>query len=432
MDFQEALEFIESCTPKEMVLGLDKIKNLLGRLGNPEKKLKFIHIAGTNGKGSVGAYLANILACAGYKVGRYVSPTILEYCERIQILEKGTWEYISKEAVGKKVGQIREVVNSMQQEGFDVPTGFEIETAMAFLEYEEQKCDYVVLEVGLGGREDATNVIENVELAVLTSISKDHMGVLGSSMEEITVQKAGIIKYGCDVVCYDFHALAEGDKIRQVVKDTCDNMQAKWTEADFNKLTDETFTLKGTKFEYAGIPYEIQLLGENQPKNAALALEAAKCLTRKGLSITTEAMQKGLRTTEWKGRFSIVAEKPLLIVDGAHNEDAACSLAKTIELYFPGKKCIFIVGIFADKEYEKILAITSPYAKKIITIQSENPRAMPSFELAKVAEKYVDDVVDAKTISHALDMVKSWKEEVVLAFGSLSFLGEVYGYYQEH
>jgi len=431
MDFQEALEYIESCTPKEMVLGLDRIKNLLVRLGSPEKKMKFIHIAGTNGKGSAGAYLANILVCAGYKVGRYISPTILEYCERIQILENETCRYISKEAVSKKTEQIREVINSMQQEGLSVPTGFEIETAMAFLEYVEQKCDYVILEVGLGGKEDATNVIEKAELALLTSISKDHMGMLGNSIEEITLQKAGIIKHGSDVVCYDFDALIEGDKIQQVVKKTCDSMQAKYRKADFRKLTGESFTLEGTKFAYEGVPYEIHLLGENQPKNAVLALEAAKCLKEKGLSITLEAMQRGLKTTEWKGRFSIVAENPLLIVDGAHNEDAARSLAKTIELYFPKKKCIFIVGIFADKEYEKILALTSPYAKKILTIQSDNPRAMPSCQLAEIAGRYVEDVVDAKTIDQALDMVKSWKEEVVLAFGSLSFLGEIYSYYQK-
>ena len=429
MDFTKAMEFVDSCNTRGMVLGLDAMYLLLERLGNPEKELKFIHIAGTNGKGSVGAYVTSILVCSGYKIGRYVSPTIFEYCERIQIQTKESCSYIAKKSVGAKMERIKQAVDSMVHEGHKAPTAFEIETALAFLEFKEQSCDYVVLEVGLGGVEDATNVVQNVELAILTSISRDHMRVLGNTIEEITQKKAGIIKRGIDVVGYDYREYTDGKKMEAVIHKVCKEKEAKYVQADFSKLTNLNFTLDGTDFCYDGMSCHIRLLGENQPKNAALALEAVKCLQRKGLLITQEAMEEGLQKTEWKGRFSVVSKKPFVIVDGAHNEDAAKSLAKTLELYFKGKKLIFIVGVFADKEYEKILEITSPFAKKVYTIASDNSRALPSDELARVARKYVEDVVDAKTVKDALDSLDLRQDETILAFGSLSFLGEIYTYF---
>lgn len=435
MNYREALQYIDSFATKEMRLGLDALRCLLKRLGNPEMDLKFIHIAGTNGKGSVGAYLANVLACSGYKVGRYVSPTIFTYCERIQILqerESGDMEcsYIEEEAVGRHTDRIREAIESMQEEGQEAPTPFEIETALSFLEFGEQGCDYVVLEVGLGGIEDATNVVENVELAVLTSISMDHMAVLGDSIEKIARAKAGIIKHGVDVVCYDYRDYEFGERIGNVIEEVCQEQEAKITRADFKKVDKKDFTLQGTKFFYDGREYVTRLLGENQPKNAALSIEAAKVLKGKGLTITEASIQRGIACTDWKGRFSIVSRKPLVIVDGAHNEDAAKSLAKTMKLYFGERKVVFVVGIFADKEYEKIMKITCSQAKKVYVIESDNPRALPSNELEKVAKRYVQDVVDAKTVRQAMDMV--WRDEkddeIVIVFGSLSFLGDVYRY----
>lgn len=453
MNFEKALEFIESCNPKGMVFGLDKIHNLLARVGNPDKKLKFIHIAGTNGKGSVGAYLSSILVHSGYKIGRYVSPTIIEYCERIQIQDENGCRYISKDSICEKTEQIKNAIMKMKEENLEMPTAFEIETVIGFLEFLEQGCDYVLLEAGLGGREDATNIVKNVELAILTSISKDHMGVLGDTVAQIAQQKSGIIKHGIDVVCYDFAYCEDGTEIEAVIQAACRNAEATYHKADFQKLSDIEYSLNGTSFRYKNHPYQITLLGENQPKNAALAIEAAECLKRKGYSITTEAIENGLNSTEWKGRFSIVStsngqanekrkhnvnRNPLVIVDGAHNEDAARSLAKSLQLYFPNKKLTFIMGVFADKEYEKILELTTPFAKQVITIQSDNPRALPSNELAVVVSKYVDDVIDGKTAKQALDLLVKQcdtsqdrdEEEVILAFGSLSFLGEIYQYFQ--
>lgn len=435
MDYRDALQYIDSFTTKEMRLGLDALRRLLKRLENPEKDLRFIHIAGTNGKGSVGAYLANVLACSGYKVGRYVSPTIFTYCERIQIIkerESGNMEcsYIEEEAVGRHTDVIREAIESMQEDGQEVPTPFEIETALSFLEFREQGCDYVVLEVGLGGIEDATNVVENVELAVLTSISMDHMAVLGDSIEEIAHAKAGIIKHGVDVVCYDYGEYEFGGQIEKVIEGVCQEQEAKITKADFRKIDKVSFTLQETKFFYDGREYVTNLLGENQPKNATLSIESAKVLMEKGLNITEVSIQRGIACTDWKGRFSIVSRRPLVIVDGAHNEDAAKSLAKTMKLYFGERKVVFVVGIFADKDYEKILKITCPQAKKVYVIESDNPRALPSNKLAKVAKRYVHDVVDAKTVRQAMDMIwsKEKEDEIVVVFGSLSFLGDVYRY----
>lgn len=429
MNFSEAIQFIEKSNTKGIVLGLEAIRTLLDRLGNPQKELKFIHIAGTNGKGSVGTYISSVLAHAGYRTGRYVSPVIFEYCERIQILKGNQCRYISEESVADKMGQIEKVVSSMEQEGLPVPTAFELETAMAFLEFLDQKCDYVVLETGLGGIEDATNVIEHVELAVLTSISMDHMQFLGETITEITEKKAGIIKDGVDAICYDYRTCEGGQEIQAVIEKTCKTKKATCINADFAQLEFKSLSLEKTVFSYQGVVYETKLLGENQPKNAAVALEVLKYMQKRKCNITDEAIEEGIRSAQWKGRFSIVSQKPLVIADGAHNEDAAKSLAKTLHLYFGERKAVFVIGVFADKEYEKILKITAPYAKKVYTIQTDNKRALSSDALAKIAKKYVKEVMDAGTVEHALELACKANDDVIITFGSLSFVEEVYRYF---
>ena len=432
MNYEQALEFIENYAPKEMTLGLEAMTNLLEGLSHPETSLRIVHIAGTNGKGSVGAYLAYILSEAGYKIGRYVSPTILDYRERIQTLAQGEVKYITKESTAEKVTCIQGVMEKLKQQGKKLPTPFEIETAMAFLEFAEKKCDVVLLETGLGGRLDATNAIQNKELALFTSISMDHMGILGNSIEEITKEKAGIIKEETDVVCYDYGTECTGKKIYEVLEKACQKKHANLFRADLSKLQIEQFSWQGTDFLYKGESYHVNLLGENQPYNAVTAIEAAKVLAGKKFRIRETQIKNGLLRTKWPGRFDIVGKNPLLLVDGAHNEDAAYSLKHSLDVYFPGKKLVFIIGIFADKEYEKIVSITAPKAKKIITIASENSRALPSKELMETARKYCDDVEDKKNIKEALSYVQTMKEETVIAFGSLSFLGEVYDVYKNN
>lgn len=427
MNYNQAMDYIESTSQYGSVLGLDNMKELLNRLGNPQDKLKFIHIAGTNGKGSTGEFISKILAAAGLLTGRYISPVIFEYRERIQMIRNDT-QYISEESVAKHLTRIQQVIEEMLQSGLCHPTPFEIETTMAFLEFVEKKCDMVVLEVGLGGRLDATNVILNTICAVITSVSMDHTGMLGDTLEEIAFEKSGIIKPGCRVVSYD-----QEDSIRKVLEKSCKEKQVLMNIADFTKITNEKHSLEGVSFDYetknigfSGI--KTKLIGENQTKNAALAIETSVVLMELGYEITVENIQKGIENADWKGRFSVVSHSPLFVVDGAHNEAAAISLRKSIELYLKGKHIIYIMGVFGDKDYESILRNTADLADRIITITPENQRGLDSQILAEHALKYNKEVLDGKTISNGIKMALSMaeKDSAILAFGSLSFLGDIY------
>lgn len=434
MTYQEALQWIEDTKKYGSVLGLDNIKALLEKLKNPQKKLQIIHVGGTNGKGSTAAYISTILAAAGYKIGRYVSPVIFEYRECIQITKQQNdtviTEYISEKEIIKQIECVNSAVQELLKEGKQHPTTFEIETTMSFLYFLEERCDIVILEVGMGGRLDATNVIEHSLCSVLTSISMDHMQFLGNDIEKIAKEKAGILKENGLAVCYDY----QNDKVVNVIQMEAQKKNATVKYADFSKITSEKHSLDGISFSYKN--YEqirLNLLGENQVKNASLAIEVIECLNKSGKlpnEITREQLYKGLEMTKWDGRFSVLSKKPLLIADGAHNEDAAKSLAKSLELYLPGLKCIFVIGVFADKEYDKVVQLTAPYAQTIITITPDNVRALPSEQLKKCAEQYCSDVIDGKNIKEGLE--KAWQlsenKIPIITFGSLSFVKDVYAY----
>ncbi|BCN30303.1 bifunctional folylpolyglutamate synthase/dihydrofolate synthase [Anaeromicropila herbilytica] len=431
MTYEEALEYLKDTEKYGSVLGLDNIRGLLNMLGNPQNDLKFIHLAGTNGKGSTAAYIASILAESGYKVGRYISPVIFDYLERIQISEKVENEvqnsYITREAVSHYVSLLKEANDKMLAKGLHHPTTFEIETAMMFLYLRDEKCDIVVLETGMGGRLDATNVIETAVLSVITSISMDHMQFLGDTIEKITYEKAGIIKKEVPVVSYDQVPAARG-----VLKNRCEELSCNLRLADFTELKDVEHGLSGIKFSYKNYKnLKIKLIGENQVKNAATAIETIERLKLEGYTITEESVRKGLSQTVWRGRFEILHESPLFIVDGAHNEDAAISLRKSMELYLKDKHVTFIIGVFADKEYEKVIQITSSFADTIYTIDTDNKRALPSNQLAEVIRKYHKNVVDAKSVNVAIRkaMEEVAEDEVIIAFGSLSFLNQIYDYF---
>lgn len=434
MNYQEALQWIEESNQYGSVLGLTSIKELLDRLGNPEKNLTFIHIAGTNGKGSTGAFISTILAEEGYLVGRYISPTVFDYREKIQIQNKNSINYISKEEIKNLVEKIVIAVHQMLQDGLPHPTTFEIETAMAFLEFFYKKCDYVVLEVGLGGRLDATNIVKNVACAVITSISMDHMSYLGDSLEKITYEKAGIIKPGCKVVAYDQNWDCDYEERDQylngqkdpntILEEICCKVGVPYLFTDFTQLKNISHSLSKITFDYQNwSDLQISLLGDCQTYNAVVAIEAVKML---GIC-KEESIRKGLANTKWNGRFEVVSKKPLIIVDGAHNEGAARSLERSIQTYLQGKKLVFIIGVLADKEYDTILKYTAKYAEQIITVTpTNNPRALDGSILKKVAMKYCKNVVDGHTIKEGMELaIKSEEKDGILIFGSLSFLGEV-------
>lgn len=422
MNYREAIEYLEGLQRYGCVPGLSSIRQLCMRLGNPQNELKFVHIAGTNGKGSVLAYLSTVLQKAGYKVGRYFSPTLTDYRERFQINGK----MIPKAQFGGYVEQVKEAASQMAAEGLPHPTQFEVDTALSFLYFLDKKCDIVVLEAGLGGLTDATNLIETTVCAVIASVSMDHMAVLGSSLEKIALQKAGIIKEHCTVI-----SCGQKEEAMQVIRQEAARHGCELFIADVNCAKGIKYGLTKQRFTYGGYKdLEITLAGQYQIANAVLAVEVAKVLNASGFSIPEKALREGLYQTKWPGRFQVIEGRPLFVVDGAHNEDAALMLAQSVKFYFSQKKLIYIMGILADKEYDKIIKITVPYAEQIITVTPpHNRRALSGYELAQAVRAYHPCVTVADSLQEAVEiaclLAEGEKDAVVVAFGSLSFLGEL-------
>lgn len=420
MKEREAMEYIESCSGLGIVPGLDSIRELCRRLGDPQKELKFIHIAGTNGKGSVSSYVATVLKCAGYRVGRYISPVIFQYRERIQVNDK----WISVRALCDGVELIRMKCEEMSAEGLPHPTPFEIETALGFLYFKEKKCDIVVLETGMGGLLDATNIVENTLVAVLTSISMDHMKFLGNTLEEIAEQKAGILKKGCVAV-----SAAQQPEAMRVIEKRATELACPLVVSRPDKVSHMRYGLQKQQFDYAGFSkLEIILAGKYQIENAALAVDVLQVLKEKGFRMTEEKLRRGLKETVWPGRFTVIGKRPLFIVDGAHNEDAAKRLAESIEFYFTNRRIIYIMGVLKDKEYEKVIGLTHSYADQIITVATPgNSRALSAYNLACEVAKVHKNVTAVDSLEEAVEMsmLLAGKDDVIIAFGSLSYLGRL-------
>lgn len=424
MTYDEMISYIEGVSRFGICLGLGRIKELLKRLSNPEKNLPVIHVAGTNGKGSFCTFISQILMEAGYKVGRYISPTLYDYREKLQINHR----WIEKEAAAALMTKIRDVCRDMEKDGFEHPTLFEIETAMAFLYFQQEKCDFVVLEVGMGGLEDSTNVITCPILSVITSISLDHTAILGETLEAIAVQKAGIIKENCPVLVYE-----QNDRAMAVIKSQALQKNAAVSVTDWRSLCVKSTGLTGQCFDYKDYTnLQICMAGMYQMYNASAAVDAAKQLRALGIFITRDAIYEGLRKAQWHGRFEVLSVNPYVIVDGAHNEDGAKALAHSIETYFKGKKLIGLMGVFADKDYETILKLMMPHLKILYTHKPHGDRGLESSALKRVAEYTGDNVkiVDAGTVIKAYEQARrsATPEDVILSFGSLSTIGELSSY----
>ena len=427
MKYDEALEYIEATGQYGIVPGLDSIKELCRRLDNPQDTLKFVHIAGTNGKGSTLSYISTILRCAGYRVGRYISPVIFEYRERIQVGK----QMITKAALCEGMELIKGICDEMVSDGWHHPTPFEIETALAFWYFQQKQCDIVVLETGMGGLEDATNLITTTQVAVLASIGMDHMQFLGKTLDKIAAHKAGIIKEGCTVV-----SMVQKPEAMEVVSRMAEEKKSLLHIADSSKASNIKYGIEKQRFDYGEWKkLEITMAGKFQIDNAVLALETIKALSEKGYPVTETAIRKGLKETVWQGRFSLIGKKPLFIVDGAHNEDAAQKLADSIEFYFTNKRIIYIMGILKDKEYDKVIALTEKYADQIITVTPpENPRAMHAYELAKEIALVHPNVTAVDSLEEAVEMsyLLAGKDDVIIAFGSLSYLGRLINIVEKH
>lgn len=418
MNIRETMEYIEKISCGGSILGLERIRELLGRLGNPQDALRFVHIAGTNGKGSTLAYISTVLACAGYKTGRYISPAISHYRERIQI----NGRMITQKDLCAYMERVKAAADSMLEEGLGGPTAFEVETALAFLYLKEKECDIVVLETGLGGALDATNAVTTTIAAVLTSISMDHMAFLGNTLEAIAGQKAGIIKNGCYVITAE-----QQTEVMDVIARKCAECGCSLTVADTSHVTKVKYGIEQQKFSYREWKdIVIHMAGRFQIENAVLAIETLHSLEQAGYVIPPKALLTGLSKTQWHGRFSVIAPKPLFLTDGAHNADAAQRLAESIRFYFTNKPIIYIMGVLRDKEYDKIIEATYREAAHIITVTPpHNKRAMQAYDLALEAQKYHPSVTAAGSLEEAVEMayLLAGKEAVIIAFGSLSYLG---------
>lgn len=445
MNYKEAVDYMESAQTFGCVLELENTTELLRLMGNPQEGLSIIHIAGTNGKGSVASYIAHVLAAAGFRVGRYISPAVYDFRERITFTEKkeGRIEntFISRELVAKHVEKIREGAEDMVGRGMYHPTCFELQTVLAFMEFDRAECDFVILEVGLGGRYDSTNVIKKPLCSVITSISLDHCDILGDTIDKIAFEKAGIIKEGVPVVVYDQEVQPELSL--PVIKQAADEKGAAFIKTDFNNINNTVYSLEETVFDFEEFKsVKIGLLGENQVKNASLALKAIQTLIRnwekadgvgnvqnKENGIEMKHIYEGMRSAKWGGRFEVIGREPLMIIDGAHNSDAAKALSSSIKLYLNGKPLVYLMGVFKDKDYEGILENTAQFAKHIISVTLKTDRALSASDLARAAKKYTSaDIHKADSIFEGVCLAKKIcpKDGAVVVFGSLSFLGEVY------
>lgn len=419
MNYAEARVYLDEVSKYGSVLGLENMRELLGRLGNPHDDLKFIHISGTNGKGSVLAYLSTILSGGGYRTGRYISPTLFSYRERIQVDE----QKIEKESLAHHVTAIAKVIEEMKAENAGNPTAFEVETALAFLYFKEKDCDIVVLETGLGGALDATNIIKTTVMEVIAPISMDHMEFLGDTLEKIAMQKAGIIKPHTAVV-----SASQEPDAKKVLDHVCKENQCSMYMVDPAQITDVLYDVEEQQFSYKNWKnVKITLAGSYQILNAALALEGVEELRRLGYHLSEEQVRQGLYRAVWRGRFTLLSKNPAVIIDGAHNPGAAKELKHSLDLYFKGKDLYYIFGVFQDKDYQEVIRLTAPLAKHIITVQTPgNPRALPANELKEAVQAVNPSVEAAQSIQEAvkksLQLAKN--EDAIIIFGSLSFLGE--------
>ena len=428
------ISLIEELKKRGSVPGLDAIQGLLEELGHPEEELKIVHIAGTNGKGSIFAYLSSILMAAGFKVGRYISPTISCYEERFQI----NGVYITKEKLEHLYSVVKEAMQREEEKTGLKPTLFEVETAISFLYFKEEKVDYALVEVGMGGRLDATNVIRHPELTVISSISYDHKAILGDTLEEIAFQKAGIIKKSSPVV------LAENpEEVCKVIELEAGKKQVECIKVkpeDYDVLEETPY---GSVFLWKEQRYETKLPGRHQISNAVTALTASTYLLDKNYEINEKrksipkeldsmnmkaAQQGGIVRTSWPGRLEILKKEPLFYRDGAHNPDGARKLAAFLQKHFTNKRIIYIMGVLKDKEYKKMLAYLMPFAKKVYVFKPNNERGLSADILASAIKEITDVMVmpepDVNTaVSKALE--EAQPEDILVACGSLSFMEEM-------
>ena len=415
-DASQALAYIHSTSWKGSVPGLSRTRQLLSKMGNPEQKLRFIHVVGTNGKGSTCAMLASVLQTAGYRTGLYTSPYIFRFHERMQV----NGQPISQKELEEVTEFVRPLADSME----DKPTEFELITCIALEYFCRQKTDIVVLEAGMGGALDSTNVIPAPEVAVICNIGLDHTEYLGSTLPEIARTKAGVVKEGTPCVLYP-----STGEVEETVRQVCREQNAPLTVADFSLLRPRKNSLEGQEFSWGKTEnLHLPLLGEHQLHNACVALTALELLRGKGWKISEEALRRGLADTSWPGRFQIVRREPLFIVDGGHNPQCMEALCKNLEIYLPGRDITVLTGVMADKDKEGMYPPLLPYIARFVTVTPANPRALEAEKLAEYLQNLGKEAVACPTVASGVKTALEKAREhdgVVLTCGSLYMLGEV-------
>ena len=415
MNVNEAIEYIHSVFWKGSIPGLGRTQELLRLMGNPEKDLKFVHIAGTNGKGSTAAMTASILRKAGYRTGLYTSPYIYRFNERIQV----NGEQIADEDVAAVTGYVKQFAEAMEEK----PTEFELVTAIGFEYFARKACDIVVLEVGMGGALDSTNVIDTPEVAVITNIGLDHTDYLGDTVEKIAETKAGIFKDNGHAVVYRGTAGVEA-----VFERVCAERNVSLKKADFDSLVLHTHSLEGQVFD-CGSRKELflPLLGDHQLHNASVVLSVADTLIENGWNITEQNIRDGIRDVSWPGRFDIVGRDPLFIIDGGHNPQCIDALVVNIQDYLADRKIIALTGVLADKDYGEMYMPMMPYIQEFVCITPPNPRKLEAEELAEHLRRVGATATPCQTIAQGVQTAieKAGKDGVVLCFGSLYTIGDI-------
>ena len=412
----DSIRYLESYAWLGSKLGLDRITQLLERMENPQDDLKFIHLAGTNGKGSTAAFLAAIFRAAGYKTGLYTSPYIHSFHERMQV-----------NGIAISDAQLDSIVTDMRLHADvmdDHPTTFELDTAVALQFFKEQNCDIVILETGMGGGLDATNVIKTPELCVITPIDMDHMEYLGDTIHKIAKAKAGILKKNCPVI-----SAKQRPEALAVLQETANSLNAPFSQMDVSSIVPLEYSLYGQDFAFGEFEkLRISLLGNYQIENAALAVKAVQLINAQGnFQIPHTSIKQGLKHARWPGRFELCAEHPPIIVDGGHNAQGAMALAASIKRYFPNQKACFVVGVMADKDVKAILSPILPLAECFYTITPDNPRAMAAEKLAQlVIEMGGKAEPIAAGMQKAFEMAKAQAKQqggIACYYGSLYSVG---------
>lgn len=415
MDYNKSVEYIHSLLRFGMKPGMERITALLDKLGNPQNSLKFIHVAGTNGKGTVCTMLSEIMQQAGFKTGLFTSPYVVDFTERIQINS----QMIPKDDLALLVTRIKPVVEEFARNGIE-PTEFEVITAAAMEYFKSQKCDIVVLEVGLGGLLDSTNVIKSPLVSVITSVSFDHMAVLGNTLEEIAVQKCGIIKQNCPTAYYPL----EDDRVEKIIKMAAENKNSRCYRADLNKLEIISQTVEGTDIVYNGLKIHISLLGGHQVYNCLTALAAVDALREQGIEITDSNIACGIKKAVLPARLEIIGRNPVVILDGGHNAQGAEALASSLDKYI-GEKVDAVIGMMEDKECEKAVSFIAPHCKKIIATTPDNPRSMKAEKLCSIAARYCRDCIAVDLPEKAVDVLLADTSRPKLVCGSFYLAGDV-------